>query len=437
MLRRVLTLLLAMAVCPAAMAETAGFPAPSALPETEGLPELMRMSDGTPVATAADWEQRRAELLALYSEYMYGWWPDPAGERVTWTLDTEPETGCPLLTVSVAAGEKTASFSVLVALPEGAPPEGGFPWYLEYTPWHFQNWITKEWMTAVPANCLYAASRGYAGISYDCSQVAQDAATWWGAFYTLYPYERFNGDPRTQRGTLLAWAWGVSKVIDALENGAGEALGINPALSVVGGVSRYGKSVAVAAAYEPRIRVAVPSCSGAGGVAVYRMGNHGKTYDLTGLGGSAAWTNDSQNEPFGNLKGGEGYWFCGNFKSIATVRNLPVDQHMLCALAAGPDRHLIIVTGIESEGWNNTEGQCLAYAAAKPAWELLGCGDQIRMLIHLNGHAILPEDIRQILDYCDAKLLGREDVRVAPMDGSLFLVDNRDRLDPLFAPYLP
>ncbi len=418
---------------PVAAAEGTGFPAPAALPEIDGLPELMRLDDGTPVTTASDWEKRRAELLALYSEYMYGWWPDPAGETVAWGLDAEPVTGGALLRITVTAGGREAAFSVLAVRPEGDAPAGGFPWYLEYMPWHYRDWFTGEWVTAVPANCACAASRSYAGISYDCSQVALDSAAFEGAFYTLYPYDP--ADPRKQRGTLLAWAWGVSKVIDALEAGAGAALGINPALSVVGGVSRYGKSAAVAAVYEPRIRVAVPSCSGAGGVAVYRMGNEGKTYDLTSLGGSAAWVNESRNEPFGNLRGGEGYWFCGNFGKIRGVRNLPVDQHMLCALAAAPERHLIIVTGIESEGWNNTEGQCLAYAAAKPAWALQDCGDQLRMLIHLNGHAILPEDIRLILDYCDAKLLGR-DAPVAPMDGALFLVENRDVLDPLFGPYL-
>ena len=42
------------------------------------LPELMRLADGTPVETAAQWEQRRRELLALFEEYMYGKMPDAA-----------------------------------------------------------------------------------------------------------------------------------------------------------------------------------------------------------------------------------------------------------------------------------------------------------------------------------------------------------------------
>ena len=113
---------------------------------------------------------------------------------------------------------------------------------------------------------------------------------------------------------------------------------------------------------------------------------------------------------------------------------------MLCALAAAPDRYLIIVTGITSEGWNNTEGQCLAYAASQPVWDLLGCGSQNNMIIHLDGHAILPSDMNAILSYCDIHLSGIPPERLSfdpdAMKGNLFLRHNRGVLDPLFSPYL-
>ena len=101
---------------------------------------------------------------------------------------------------------------------------------------------------------------------------------------------------------------------------------------------------------------------------------------------------------------------------------------------------MIIVTGIVSEGWNNTEGQCLAYAASQPVWDLLDCGEQNNMIIHLDGHAILHSDMQAILDYCDACLRGiRTDSfgnLTDGMRGNLFLQYNRDRLDPFFDPYL-
>ena len=402
---------------------------PEDLPASDALPELLRFENGETVSSPEDWARRRKEILALYSEYMYGAMPDPAGESLSWSLENDPETGGTLLSISVSANGRSASFPVLAGLPSRRAPEGGYPFLLEYLPWHYQNWFTKEWVTGFSPNSLRAMERGYAAFQYDWSRVAQDNNSYTGAFYTLYPYHP--AVPGEQRGTLLAWAWGVSKILDALEAGAGRALNIHPGRSVIAGVSRFGKSAAVAGAYDERIRVTVPACSGAGGVAVYRTCNHGKTYCLTGLGVPAQWTNDSRNEPFSNLQGGEGYWFCGNFARVPSVRHLPVDQHMLCALAAGKDRHLIVVTGITSEGWNNTEGQCLAYVKAQPVWDLLGCGDQNNMLIHLDGHAVLPSDLEQILDYCDVRLPGVPGC-VPRMKADFFLRDNREVLDPLF-----
>ena len=434
--RRILSLLLLTAVLAAALPLTGGaeMTDPALLPENDALPELMRFADGTPVETPEDWARRREEILALYARYVYGAMPDPAGETVAWALEEDAASGGTLLKVTVEANGKRGELAALVTLPEGTPPWGGWPFFLEYMPWDFS--FGGQHFSGPSANCVYAASRGYAGINYDPSKASMDNGMHIGAFYRLYPYDI--GKPAEQRGVLLAWAWGVSKIIDALEAGAGEALGINPALSLVGGVSRWGKSAAVAGAYDTRIRVTIPSCSGLGGVAVFRTNNSGKTYDLTRLGGPAAWTNTSANEPFSNLKGGEGYWFCGAFARVPNERCLPVDQHMLCALIAGADRHLITVTGITSEGWNNTEGQCLAWLAAQPAWDLLGAGGQNHILIHLDGHAILREDMAAILDYCDARLLGRPGPgpESPPMGAEVFLEDNRSVLDPAFDPYL-
>ena len=295
---------------------------------TGKLPELLRLENGDSVNTTEDWKRRRTELLRLYSEYVYGCMPEKEKETLNWNLREDPETGGTLMTITVSSEGRSASFSVLAGLPAREAPEGGFPFFIEYWPWHYQNWFTKEWVTGFSDNCKYAMERGYACFQYDCGQVSADNETRTGAFFTLYPYEKDN--PTEQRGVLLAWAWGVSKILDALEAGAGMKLGINPALSLVGGVSRYGKSTAVAGAYDERIRVTVPSCSGVGGTAVFRTDNHGKTYDLTSLGGPVQWTNESVNEPFSNLQGGEGYWFCGNFTRLhrGTVPGL-------CCVAAG------------------------------------------------------------------------------------------------------
>lgn len=249
----------------------------------------------------------------------------------------------------------------------------------------------------------YAAERGYAGFGYFPYAAAADDSSYTGAFYTLYPYgEHYT----TQTGALVAWTWGVSKIIDALEQGAGEALNINPEYAIVGGVSRFGKSVAVAGAYEERIKVVVPACSGAGGLGMLRYSSAGKTYDLSSLGyqnaqGTGLWTNGTC-ESWGNMKAeGAYHWYCGNFRLAIAPEQLPFDQHMLAALSADPERHFILVTGVLSEEWNNVEGQTMAFVGAQPAWDILGASGNNNMIVHLSGHAILQSDMELILDYCD------------------------------------
>ena len=74
---------------------------PEQMPETEGLPELLRFADGGEVKTPEDWERRREELLDLYSEYMYGYMPERTRETVTWTAEAAPELDGTLLTVMI------------------------------------------------------------------------------------------------------------------------------------------------------------------------------------------------------------------------------------------------------------------------------------------------------------------------------------------------
>lgn len=420
-----------------------GMPNAEALPDLNGIPDMMKFNDGSDVVTAADWAKRREEIMEYYQYYMYGYMPDKSQETVTYAIKDNiqngEDKGGKILEITVEANGKSATFDVLFTLPDPATnpaPQDGYPYFIEYAGYKMNFW-GMEWYTGPSSNQTFAANRGYAGVAYDPTAVASDSDARTGAFYELYPY---GDDYKSQNGSLLGWAWGVGKIIDALEAGAATELNINPEYSLVGGVSRYGKGAAVAGAYEKRIKVVIPSCSGAGGLAIYRTNNSGKKYDLSMVGGAKEWVNDSANEPLSNLQGGESYWFCGNFAKIPGVEAIPVDQHMLAAMVADPNRHMIIVTGMTSEGWNNTEGQALAYVASQEAWELLGCGDHNNMIIHEDGHAILTSDMQYILDYCDVHLYGKDPSEVksdlTKMKGNLFLEGNRDVLYDEFEPYL-
>ena len=83
------------------------------------------------------------------------------------------------------------------------------------------------------------------------------------------------------------------------------------------GHSRYGKSVLVAMAYDPRFAVAYVSSSGEGGAKLYRH--------IFG-------------EQVGNVAAtSEYHWMAGNFLKYAgplTPGDMPVDEHELIALCA-------------------------------------------------------------------------------------------------------
>ena len=144
------------------------------------LPELMRLADGTPVETAAQWEQRRRELLALFEEYMYGKMPDAAQEEVSWQISAGEEAQVRNLKITVRRKGREASYTVRVTLPE--KPAAGMACFLEYCPF---SWFGKP---MISPNSKIAAARGYAAIQYDPVSVASDNDRHEGAYFDLYPY---------------------------------------------------------------------------------------------------------------------------------------------------------------------------------------------------------------------------------------------------------
>src|SRR5690606_9721277 len=83
-----------------------------------------------------------------------------------------------------------------------------------------------------------------------------------GLFYELYGKEH-------PASSMMAWAWGVSRVIDALASTP--AARIDAARIAVSGCSRNGKGALVVGAFDERIALTVPQESGAGGSASWRI----------------------------------------------------------------------------------------------------------------------------------------------------------------------
>lgn len=301
---------------------------PKDLPNVTELPSFFEALNTSQTESLSAWERNKQTIRDLYSHYMYGPMPNTKDECISYrlgepeTLDISLDDSYPIsqitvrripCTLEISKGDKQASFNIVITLPSADSFKKPYPLYSE--------------MCFFPTNnTAYAAYRGYASASFVPMDVASDNLKREGAFYTLYPY----GDTfETQTGALMAWGWGAGKILDAMEAGLGKELNIDYHNNILTGVSRYGKATAVAGAFDDRIKVTVPTCSGAGGMASFRYISEGKTYDLSSVGFYQNGTHMltiGKNEPLEVLQcDSERHWFNETFREFTSPYQLPFD----------------------------------------------------------------------------------------------------------------
>lgn len=351
------------------------FEEPENLPCVEGLPDAFTFLDGSKVETPNDWKRRVEELKELYQFYMYGFWPDTSKEIVDYEIEGN------VLTIRVKREERESSFKAFVSIPksdEHTAPHPvivviGFIGSFDFRNWKFEDYTPK------------LNGKGYAVITFDPNQVAADSPERRGAFYTLYPWStRVEED----KGVLLAWAWGASKILDVLHKGAIPEIDLRK--TVVTGASRYGKAALVAGAFDERFAVVNPHVSGVGGAASFRYNFAGKEYE---------WGKAGPVEPLSNLQSAtEWYWFNSVFREFKDPRQLPFDQHLLIALCAP---RAVLISGGYSDWWTNPEGMWISFLEAKKVYDFLGCPEKIGFFMRDGGHGITEEDIVNLVDFCD------------------------------------
>lgn len=319
------------------------------------LPALMGL---LPPIDARGWAERRAQLVTLVEDNLVGRVPEAAQSvQVIWTtIRTEKKRvgGIPAIVRSLRGatampdGRAGPVIEAVLTLP--AKRAGQAPVVIDYS---------FVWPAGVqpPGNGTPAADPAIEALRHG----------WAYAAYYPYSVQADNGAglasgiiglvgrgavrAPTDWGVLRAWAWGASRLADHLQG--------DPALDgvrlAIAGLSRFGKSALVAAAFDARFGAALVGSSGAGGAKLLRR-NYGEQVE--------------------NLAGaGTFHWFAPNFLGYAgprTVADLPIDAHMLIALVA--PRPLLIGTGVreQGDGWVDPRGNYLAAVAATPAWTLLG-----------------------------------------------------------------
>ncbi|KAG8775660.1 carbohydrate-binding module 1 [Serendipita sp. 411] len=292
------------------------------------LPDPFQRVSGSRVTTKSDWTCRRAEISQLMQTNELGTMP-PKPSSVTGSLSGNT------LTINVSEGGKSISFSVSISYPSsGTAP---FPAIIAYG------------AMSIPTPA------GVAVITFNNDDIGAQqgqSSRGQGKFYTLYGSNH-------SAGALIAWAWGVQRIIDAIEGLPTSR--INPKKIGVTGCSRNGKGAIVAGAFDERVALTIPQESGSGGSACWRL--------------SDAQKSSGANVQTASQIVGENVWFSPAFNSFSnSVTRLPFDHHLLAGMVAPRGLLVIENTSMEWLGNMSTYG-CMK--AGQAIYQALGITDRM------------------------------------------------------------
>src|ERR1035437_9999253 len=405
-------------------------PGVNQLPNRPQMPDVLTMNNGEKVATAAQWNQRRAQIRQILEYYAVGQAP-PApgnvkgrevsselvmngkvkyrlvhltfGRQESLSLDIgifTPAGGGPVPAVISPSGSPPGatrlprlpqgpnqgrSEDVLLLVGPGPPPVAG---------------AGRAGRAGVPAGpggprtaeAVAAGSpvlaHGFALVTFDNNDCAEDTTlrnadgSW--AYRTTRFYPAY---PNYDWGVLQGWAWGVSRIVDYLET--------DPAIDrtklIVTGVSRTGKSALVAGAFDDRLALVAPVASSGGGTPAYRFSG-----SQPPRGGKEGLTEMVRKYP---------NWFSDHLHEFwGQPDKLPFDSHWFMALVA--PRPFIALEGTRDQNVV-ANGVRQAFLAAQPAFALLNVKDRLGVSWADRPHGMVEADWDALFAFADKFLMGK------------------------------
>ena len=387
------------------------------------LPDPMVFNDGTRVTTIEEWEnQRRPEILNLLENTLFGMVPSGEVRSRTEILSHDPTAlnGKALrreIRIHLATEIDSLQLDVLIYTP--VHTEGSVPTFLglNYFGNHTigfdpdvqvgQGWVENYEPFGIDQNRSNERSRGSVNDRWPVEDIISRGygvvTATYGEIDPDYHDEFKNGvhalfqEPEEPRapdawGSLAAWAWGLSRIMDILET---DSI-VDPTRVALIGHSRLGRTAAWAGARDPRFAMVIAN----NGLGALFKRNYGETY----------WQTINKFP----------HWFADAAKSYEnSTADLPVDNHLTLALIAPRPFYL----GTASQDvWANPTGEFLAAKAAEPVWRLYGLDVQLPdespqpgtalkrgpIGFHVRDglHSITPWDWAHYLDFADLHLKG-------------------------------
>lgn len=374
------------------------------------LPDPLLCEDGTPVKNAEQWKhERRPEILEIFRDQVYGYSPEASPELCWETTEEYPAA------LNGAATRKQVDLwfrkdksgprvRLLLHIPNARRDgeQSTFPAFLGL---NFRGNHTVHEAEEISINSFKAdeprgvasrrwplelvISRGYASVTACYHDIDPDVNDFTNGVHPLYYEEGQTRPGPNQWGAIGAWAWGLSRILDYLEQ-EGK---IDAARVAVHGHSRLGKTALWAAAQDERFALCISNNSGCAGAAISRRG-FGETVQ--------------------RINNGFPHWFCENFKAYNNNEpELPIDQHQLIALIA--PRPVYVASATE-DLWADPRGEFLSAFHAGPVYELFGksglstnempeqgasIGGSIGYHLREGKHDILREDWEHYLNFAD------------------------------------
>jgi endo-1,4-beta-xylanase len=389
------------------------FPDPYDLPEHDALPDPFTFIDGTKVKTAADWERRRAEIKDLAQYYEFGYMPGKPQSLSA--VSATAADGYRTIAVTVGDAGKTGSFSARLTLPSASSGR--------FTPYPV---IVELGPGARTGSATYT-NGGYAVLSIPTYAVASDNGAHTGLYFTLYPYDVGNN---ADAGVLMAWAWGASRGVDALEylkaNDPEYAKLLDLDKLVVTGFSRWGKASLVAGFLDDRFRVTAPGGSGSGGAAPYRYDSFGNTpyVPVSAVGHVYPWGRSPGSEQMGDHVRHQTHnsnemirRFLNDTIPAAieprmykTVTHgyggrMPFDHHEEIAAIAPRAVH---IDNTNDDYADNAEGDAIGFEGAMPVYTFLGAPQNLALDLFMGGggHSLKPAQSANIITFSNFVLYG-------------------------------
>jgi len=338
------------------------------------LPDPLKFDDGSPVTSAQQWtEKRRPEILRIFTEQMYGKAPAvPANLRIQiLSRDENALEGNAIrkeIEITLAEAPQPVKMTMLLYIPKSNRPAPVF-WGLNFRGNHSvisdpAVRLNTNWMADSPGvidHHATDAARGSRASRWPISMIVKRGYAVATAYYGdidpdfddgfkngIHPafYKAGQNQPEPDEwGSIAAWAWGLSRGMDYLQ----QDVEVDAGRVAVFGHSRLGKTALWAGATDPRFAITISNNSGCGGAALSR-----RVYG----------------ENFARINAAFPHWFCDNFKKFNNHEaDMPVDQHELIALIA--PRPVYVASALEDQ-WADPKGEFLSARHADPVYRLLG-----------------------------------------------------------------